>query len=403
MMKASFMEKLLDGVNYERKILGEISSISIGEFVHKNNQNPLGKYPVYNGGKEPTGYYDKYNNSGDRIIVSARGANAGFVNKISTPYWAGNSCYSIDIQETAHYHWEFIFYYLKNHENKMIGDQQKGSIPSVSKKQMEAITIPIPCPENPEKSLEIQAEIVRILNTFTKLTAELIAELIAEHTARKKQYIYYRDQLLTFKEGEVEWKALGDIGEFMRGNGLQKKDLVESGVGCIHYGQIYTYYGNFAYQTKSFVSQALATKLRKAQKGDLIIATTSENIEDVCKPLVWLGEDEVCVSGETYVLKHNQNPKYLAYYLQTPMFFDYKKKNRTGTKVIRVHGDKLAKFEVPLPSLYEQERIVSILDKFDALTSSITEGLPHEIELHQKQYEYYRNMLLSFPKEEVEE
>jgi len=142
--------------------------------------------------------------------------------------------------------------------------------------------------------------------------------------------------------------------------------------------------------------------LRKAQKGDLIIATTSENIEDVCKPLVWLGEDEVCVSGETYVFKHNQNPKYLAYYLQTPMFFDYKKQNRTGTKVIRVHGDKLGKFEIPLPSLSEQELIVSILDKFNTLTNSITQELTREIELRKKQYEYYRNMLLSFPKEEVE-
>jgi len=194
---------------------------------------------------------------------------------------------------------------------------------------------------------------------------------------------------------------LGEIGKFVRGSGLQKSDFAESGVGCIHYGQIYTYYGNFAYQTKSFVSPTLAKKLRKAQKGDLIIATTSENIEDVCKPLVWLGEDEVCVSGETYVFKHNQNPKYLAYYLQTPMFFDYKKQNRTGTKVIRVHGDKLEKFEIPLPPLPEQERIVSILDKFDALTTSITEGLPREIELRQKQYEYYRNMLLTFPKKEA--
>lgn len=101
----------------------------------------------------------------------------------------------------------------------------------------------------------------------------------------------------------IEWKALEEIGKFVRGNGLQKSDFTESGVGCIHYGQIYTFYGNFTYQTKSFVSPILAAKLRKAQKGDLIIATTSENIEDVCKTLVWLGEDEVCVSGETYVFK----------------------------------------------------------------------------------------------------
>lgn len=132
--------------------------------------------------------------------------------------------------------------------------------------------------------------------------------------------------MLTFEEGEVEWKPLGEVGEFVRGNGLQKSDFTESGIGCIHYGQIYTYYGNFAYQTKSFVSPILATKLRKAQKGDLIIATTSENIEDVCKPLVWLGEDEVCVSGETYIFKHNQSAKYLAYYLQPLCFLITKTK-----------------------------------------------------------------------------
>jgi len=248
--------------------------------------------------------------------------------------------------------------------------------------------IPIP-------PLPIQQEIVNILDTFTELQAELEAEL----EARKKQYEYYRNKLLTFVDGEVEWKALGEVGEFVRGNGLQKKDFTESGVGCIHYGQIYTYYGTCTYKTKSFVSPEFAKKMRKARKGDLIIATTSENVEDVCKTVVWLGEEEICISGETYIFKHKQNPKYLAYYLQTPRFFDFKKQNVTGTKVIRLHGDKLEKFKIPIPPLAEQERIVAILDKFDALvasTSSATEGLPAEIEARRKQYEYYRGKLLDF-------
>jgi len=201
---------------------------------------------------------------------------------------------------------------------------------------------------------------------------------------------------------EVHWQPMGKIGNFVRGNGLQKKDFAESGVGCIHYGQIYTYYGTFAYQTKSFVSSILATKLRKAQKGDLIIATTSENIEDVCKPLVWLGEDEVCVSGETYIFKHNQNPKYLAYYLQTPMFFDFKKLNRTGTKVIRVHGDKLAEFPIPIPPLEIQTEIVRILDTFTALTAEITAEITAELTARKKQYTYYRDQLLTFKEGQVE-
>ena len=204
---------------------------------------------------------------------------------------------------------------------------------------------------------------------------------------------------------EVEWKALGTLGTFIRGNGLQKSDFTESGVACIHYGQIYTYYGDYAYQTKSFVSAVLAEKLRKAQKGDLIIATTSENIEDVCKPLVWLGDNEVCVGGETYIYKHQQNPKYLAYCLKTPIFFDFKKRNQTGAKVIRVHGDKLAEFLVPIPcpsnpkkSLEIQSEIVRILDKFTELTAELTA----ELYARKKQYNYYRDKLLTFEEGQVE-
>ncbi|RRE44434.1 hypothetical protein EAO28_00235 [Klebsiella pneumoniae] len=90
-----------------------------------------------NGGRTPTGYYEDFNNDGDKIIVSARGANAGFVNKSSTPYWAGNSCYSISVRSTEQLHWMYVYYYLKQSETKLTGIQQKGGIPAVSKKQME--------------------------------------------------------------------------------------------------------------------------------------------------------------------------------------------------------------------------------------------------------------------------
>ena len=115
----------------------------------------------------------------------------------------------------------------------------------------------------------------------------------------------------------VEFKTLGEIGTFVRGNGLQKKDFTDNGVGCIHYGQIYTYYGTFVHQTKSFISESFAKKLRKAQTGNLVIATTSENDQDVCKAVAWLGKEDIAISGDAYIFRHSINPKYVSYFFQT--------------------------------------------------------------------------------------
>lgn len=191
---------------------------------------------------------------------------------------------------------------------------------------------------------------------------------------------------------------MNEIGIFIRGNGLQKKDFVKQGVGCIHYGQLYTHYGTFADKTLTFVTPEFAKKLKKAQKGDLIIATTSENIEDVCKAVAWLGAEEIAISGDAYIFHHNQNPKYLAYIFQTEMFFQYKRRVVTGTKVMRVSGDNMGKFVIPIPPLAEQQRIVAILDKFETLVNDISEGLPAEIAARRQQYEYYRDKLLTFTK-----
>ena len=190
--------------------------------------------------------------------------------------------------------------------------------------------------------------------------------------------------------------TLGDLGTFVRGSGLQKKDFTPTGVGCIHYGQIYTYYGTYAKKTKSFVSQEFALKARKAKHGDLIIATTSENDEDVCKAVAWLGDEDIAVSSDACFYTHTMNPKYIAYYFQTELFQSQKRKFITGTKVRRVNAKDLAKIKIPLPPLSVQREIVEILDKFDTLCNSISEGLPKEIELRRKQYEYYRNQLLTF-------
>ncbi|EOZ8625121.1 restriction endonuclease subunit S [Enterobacter hormaechei] len=203
---------------------------------------------------------------------------------------------------------------------------------------------------------------------------------------------------------EVEWLSLGQIGEVIRGNGLQKKDFTNYGVPAIHYGQIYTHYGLAATETKSFVSEALGKKLKKAVHGDLLLATTSENDEDVVKPLAWLGGDAV-ISGDMMLFRHSQITKYLAYFINTENFQEQKKKYITGAKVRRVSKDSLCKLLIPIPcpndpekSLAIQSEIVRILDKFTALTAELTA----ELTARKKQYNYYRDQLLSFDENEVE-
>ena len=189
----------------------------------------------------------------------------------------------------------------------------------------------------------------------------------------------------------VEYKTLGEIGTFIRGSGLQKKDFTESGVGCIHYGQIYTFYGSFAYKTKTFVSEELAKTLKVVTRGDLIFAITSENIEDVCKCLAWLGEDDIVIGGHSAIFKHNQNPKYITYYTQTEDFFRQKRRVVTGTKVIEAAPSKLSLIKIPVPPLPIQEEIVRILDKFAELTAELTA----ELAKRKQQYQYYSQDLFS--------
>ena len=196
----------------------------------------------------------------------------------------------------------------------------------------------------------------------------------------------------------VEYKKLGEIGTFTRGNGLQKKDFLESGFPCIHYGQIYTRFGLFTDKTLSFCSFDLATKLVKAKTGDMIIACTSENVEDVCKPVVWLGEGEVATGGHACVFSHNQEPKYVAYFFRSEKFFEQKKRYEKGVKVIDIKIGDLEKIEIPVPPLEVQTKIVEILDNFTELEAELEAKLEAELEARRKQYEYYRNQLLTFDK-----
>ena len=202
--------------------------------------------------------------------------------------------------------------------------------------------------------------------------------------------------LATICPNGVEFLPIGEFGRLVRGNGMPKSDFVEEGVGCIHYGQIYTFYGTWATETKSFVPPEKAARLAKVDPGDLIITNTSENLDDVCKAVAWLGDDQIVTGGHATVLKHEQDPKYLSYYLQTPQFFAEKKRHATGTKVIDVSAKSLAKIKIPVPPLEIQREIVDILDRFRALEAELKEQLEAELAARRSQYHHYRDMLLSF-------
>ncbi|MFV0678790.1 restriction endonuclease subunit S [Ottowia sp.] len=249
----------------------------------------------------------------------------------------------------------------------------------VSATDMAKIKIPIPCPDNPKKSLEIQAEIVRILDAFTAMTAELTAEL----SMRKQQYNHYRDRLLSFKEGEVEWKILGELAE----NLDSKRKPITSGLreegnipyygasGIVDYVKDYIFDGDF-----------------------LLVSEDGANLLARNTPIAFSISGKTWVNNHAHVLKFDTyaERRYVEYYLNSIDLTPY----ISGAAQPKLNKKNLESVRIPSPSPTEKERIVSVLDKFDALTHSITEGLPREIELRQKQYEYYRDLLLSFPKPE---
>ena len=194
----------------------------------------------------------------------------------------------------------------------------------------------------------------------------------------------------------VEWLRIAEVGELVRGNGLQKSDFTESGVPAIHYGQIYTFYGNFTTETKSFVSPELAEKLRKVNKGDVVITNTSENLEDVGKALLYLGEKQAVTGGHATIFRPGEKilGKYFVYFTQSDFFASEKRKYAKGTKVIDVSATDMAKILIPIPPLDVQAEIVRILDAFTAITA--------ELNMREKQYQYYRDKLLTFSDNEVE-
>lgn len=190
----------------------------------------------------------------------------------------------------------------------------------------------------------------------------------------------------------VEYKTLGNVATISRGGNFQKKDFTEQGNPCIHYGQIYTRYGLFTDKTLTFINDECFAKQKYAEPNDIIMAVTSENIEDICKCVAWLGTEKVAVSGHSAIIHHSLDPKYLAYFFHSQHFFNQKRRLAHGTKVMEVTPDTLKSIQLPVPPLEVQREIVRILDNFTFLTTE----LASELAARQKQYEYYRDLLLTF-------
>ncbi|HFV8045820.1 TPA: restriction endonuclease subunit S [Escherichia coli] len=376
MSEMSYLEKLLDGVEVEWKTLGSIAELKRGTSITKKDVID-GTIPVVAGGRTPAYYHNTSNRDGQTIVIAGSGAYAGFVSWWEEPIFVSDA---FTVKPHNILLPRYCYHFLMNMQQQLHDFKSGGGVPHVYPRDVSPILIPIPCPANPEKSLAIQSEIVRILDKFTALTAELTAEL----TMRKKQYNYYRDQLLSFDEGEVEWKMLGDLGE----NLDSKRKPITSGLreagsipyygasGIVDYVKDYIFDGDF-----------------------LLISEDGANLLARNTPIAFSISGKSWVNNHAHVIKFDSyaGRRYVEYYLNSIDLAPY----ISGAAQPKLNKKNLENIRIPNPSPEDKERIVSILDKFDALTNSINEGLPREIELRQKQYEYYRELLFSFPRSET--
>lgn len=374
----NFIEKLLHGIEVEWTSLGDEGFIEVANSARKPVKASLrisGKTPYY-GANNIQDYVEGYTHDGEFVLIAEDGSASlenYSIQYANGKFWANNHVHVV--RGKSGLSTRFLYHYLQivNFIPFLTG----GGRAKLTKGKMVEIPLPIPCPKNPIKSLEIQFEIVRILDTFSAMAAELAAEL----STRKKQYNYYRDQLLSFEEGEVEWKTLGELAE----NLDSKRKPITSGLRDA--GEI-PYYG--ASGIVDYVKDYIFD-------GDfLLVSEDGANLLARNTPIAFSISGKTWVNNHAHVLKFNTyaERRYVEYYLNSIDLTPY----ISGAAQPKLNKKNLESILIPNPSLLEKERIVSILDKFDALTSSITEGLPREIELRQKQYEYYRDLLLSFPK-----
>lgn len=396
----SELAKLLDGVEVEWKSLGDVINLEKGKQLNKEFLSENGQYPAFNGGTSFSGFTDFHNYNENTIIISQGGASAGFVNFITTKFYANAHCYVIlpNIKKVEN---RYIYHFLKLNQERLMTKQHGAGIPALRTIEILEIQIPIPCPDKPQKSLEIQKEIVRILDIFTERTETLINELTTELEARKKQYSYYREQLLNFEEGEVEWKTLQKLTSLIT-KGTTPKNYTNNGIAFI---KTEAFDGTYINPNKlSFIDEETHKKELKRsilKHNDILITIAGATIGKCA--IVPKGILPANTNQALAIIRLNPdvNLKYVFHLIKSNYLTKYIEQNIKGSAQPNLNLEQLNNFTIPYPLPIEQARIVVILDKLENLTISISEALPKEIELRKKQYEYYRDLLLTFPNDNI--
>lgn len=389
----SKLKELIDkycpnGVEYKPLGDKDVSIMQRGTSLTKKDATE-GIYPVISGGKTPAFYCNLSNRNGETITVAGSGAGAGYVQYWNEPIFV---CDAFSIKGADDALTKYLYYCLVNMQDKIYATKKGGGVPHVHISSIDKFLVPLPPPP-------VQEEIVKILDRFAEYAAELQAEL----QARQEQYEYYRNKLLTFNEigggtQSVIWMKMSEIGTFIRGKRFVKTDIVNDGVPCIHYGDMYTYYGLYATKSKGMLRKELAPRMRYAQKNDIVIVAAGENKDDIGIGMAWLGDEPAAVHDACFIFKSDLYPQYVSHYLRSKYYHKQIVKYVSEGKICSISAKGLGNTIIPIPSYEEQVRVATLLNKFDELVSDLSQGLPAEIKAVKEQYEYYRNKLLSFPK-----
>ena len=370
-----------DGVEYKKLV--DAVSIERGKRVVRSQLSISGKYPVYQNSLTPLGYHTDYNYNANTTFIIVAGA-AGEIGFSDKAFWAADDCFAVVCPENVLN--RYIYHLLLNNQNQLISKVRKASIPRLSRSAIENLVIPIP-------PLDVQREIVRILDNFTNLTAELTAEL----TARKTQYSYYRDKLLTFNI-PIKWEPMEKEFPFIR-NGFVGTVTPyftgeEQGVRYlegtnIHDGVISD--NEILYVSKEFHQKHIRNELKN---GDILMVQSGHVGECAVVDDKYAG-----ANCHALIIMSNAghcNSRFVMHYLRSTEGKAKLKKITTGGTVKHILASNMKKFMIPVPPLDVQNRIVNVLDNFEKICSDLNIGLPAEIEARQKQYEYYRDKLLTF-------